>query len=123
VFVCLVADTEAGNVAMRQYLRKVGPFTMHPDRVGYRDPVDRLTEYQRFTQWIDGERVGVLLKSGTGEWRLSWFDPSRLRRSGDTWLFGRGEWSVSLDDADEVERPSREELEAIGIDRALDHND
>jgi hypothetical protein len=110
VFVCIIADTDRGLVAMR---RPSTLFTMqfhHPDRDWVQAEYPH--EIHIAVLWIDGKRIGVLRRTKDGSWQVAWFDAAKHP-------IQRRNRNVSLKDADDVQPVSVEQLRAMGFDKAL----
>jgi hypothetical protein len=119
-FLCLVADTPQGAVAMPWLLRKAGPFTMHPDRcvVSYFYNEDK-PHFRAEVQWISSSRVGVLRRTKEDKWFVAWFDEPKSHLQNRSLLLGGGEWAVSLNEADKVQPLTQEQLRALGMASSL----
>ena len=117
-FVCLVADTKEGTVVMPLSAQKVFPFTVHPDKGASRKP-DSVSPEWGPVRWVANRRVGVLLRSESGVWRVKWFDSARSELQDRSLLFGGGWWRASLRDAAEEEVIDKAQLRALGFDYAL----
>jgi hypothetical protein len=120
-FLCLVADKPSGAEAMLWSLKKVLPFTMHPDKctVSFVYNEDRVI--RRPVRWVSSDRVGVLRRTKDRKWFISWYDPPKSNLKGRWFLFGRGSWEVDLRDADEVQPVNEDTLRAMGMDYSLTH--
>jgi hypothetical protein len=103
-------------------LRKVLPFTMHPDRCIVSEVnhfQNEETEHEASVRWIHSSRVGVLRRTKERKWFVAWFDAPKSRLQERSLLFGGGEWSIRLQDADKVEPVTEEQLRAMGMSYSL----
>jgi hypothetical protein len=116
-FLCIVADTDEGIVAMNWSTSKVGPpFEMNPRRctfsyVMYDGPV--ITN--RHVTWRFGSRYGVVARQPEKVWRIHWFRAEDVPLEGRSFLFGEGTVAFDILKA-RTEQPAAEVLEQLGID-------
>jgi hypothetical protein len=115
--ICLVADVNNEPVVMLWSFKKVFPSTMHPRgcTVSVRVGDDKLP-HNAAVRWVANRRVGVVLTSKSGVWRVAWFDQARSRIQERSFLFGGGKWRASLLDASEEQVLDESSLRKLGLD-------
>jgi hypothetical protein len=93
---------------------------MHPGdcTVSYVSP-DYTNPFRAKVRWVKAARVGVLLRSKEHSWRIIWFGAPRSDVHGGSWVFGGGDWTVSLRERDEEQDVPLEMRRLMGLDHTL----
>jgi len=116
-WLCLVSETDGGPMPMNWYAHKIDAVVVHTDDciVGTRRPEDSDRPFREWVQWIDGRRVGVLRRTTSKEWRVSWFMGLKTVVAGRRPLIGRGTWRCDVREADDTRPVSIEWVRSIGL--------
>lgn len=118
-FLCFIAEKPQGAAVMPWLLSKVGPFTMHPKNCVVSFLAKDQFQFHAKVRWISSSRVGVLRRTKENKWFVAWFDEPKSQLKNRCLLFGGGEWAASLQEADEVQPLTEEQLKALGMDSSL----
>ena len=121
-FVCLVATTDIGPVALNWTHTNMlgGRATQHPDHCTMSFIDQNLSgDFIAPLQWIHAQRIGILIKTTDRQWRVSWFSKDKAELKGHSLLFGRGSVAFDFSNADENEPMSLARLEKLGMNYSL----
>lgn len=120
-FWCIVAGTELTPAVMYFYVRKVDAVAMHPDSCSLSTwlPESRPIVIRQQVKWVDANRVGILRRTTSGDWFVTWFDAPSSEVVGRMPVIGRGSWSADLRET-AATSIAPDAVRAMGITRAFD---
>ena len=124
-FVCLIAETHSGPMAMYWTGNNMlsGRLLLNPDRcIASSADLNVGHSFRRPVLWIDSKRIGILIKSTDAQWEATWFSSDKVKRKDHSLWFGRGSVAIDLSDAEETDSMSLERLKRLGMDYSLTHD-
>jgi hypothetical protein len=90
-FLCLVAETDEGMLAMNWSPWMIAPFEMAPRDCGFSYVMHRGPTIEHlYAMWKFGSRYGVVTRHPEKVWRVHWFDPADVTLEGRSFFFGEG---------------------------------
>jgi hypothetical protein len=115
-FLCLVAETEEGIVAMNWSPSMIVPFAMNPRdcTISYVMGTGPVIA-NRYVMWRFGSRYGVVTRQDEKVWRVYWFQAQDVPLAGRRFLLGEGTAAFDLLKA-KAEQPAADLLRRLGIE-------
>jgi hypothetical protein len=95
------------------------PFTMHPAQCVWseQNPDNPKVDWDAYVRWQPGERYGVVTRSTSGIWRVTWFEANAVPIRGRLLILGGGKVAFDLSLGQTVLLP-REQIRWLGLEAA-----